>query len=401
MSTSAKNTRKSSLTGYANGLKEIVNAHILVDHCEHGKLQKRAVCDDDKAKVGEKFRYFTKLQKKDSAEYYRLLGDARALIKDYETYLNENNDGTDKVNRELLDRFSAATSKTAKTGKRKKKVEIDDDPDYIPSDDDATTAAVNTATTKGNTKAPTIVSSPPPKNAKTTMSTNNGTAPTAAASSSAALVSAPDNEINANEINSLLKNTFVVQDNIFITKPYYKYEQESDASTYKRRFYALVVFALTKEDAKKIVASFPSGDRTVRIEQPNVTGLFVEYMQAFAEDLFRDSPEAQEAICETIMSGVLKTRKITDIKFPVDLLQSVTGRAIPVARYNENYNICQACEQNLKCMVVASVFEIGANTRIQIHQEQMDGLIQDRGVRGNDGNRVGSASPMPGYYGSK
>ena len=51
MSTTARNTRKASLTGYANGLSAIVNAHILVDHCEHGKLQKRVVHDANQAKV--------------------------------------------------------------------------------------------------------------------------------------------------------------------------------------------------------------------------------------------------------------------------------------------------------------------------------------------------------------
>lgn len=393
MSTCAKKPRKPSLAGYATGLPRLVNAYILVDHCEHGKLSKRDEYNENRGRVGEKFRYFTKLQKKDSREYYRLLADARAFIEGREADEdNGNNPGTDNKSNAAIDTSSDLVKGKKKPSKKSKKV-ADDEEEYKPSkkskkvaDDDEYKPNENENEKEGQkNKEPTNSnqvpvqpnSSLPPRPVKQTMSTNN-----TAAAPKGALVEAPDFEINAANINSFLKNSFVAQENIFITKPYEKYEQDSDASTYRRQYYGIIVFALTKEDAKRIKVLFPSGDRIVRIDQPNVTNLFVEFMQAFAEDLFEGSPEAQEAVCETVLSGVLKPNKITDIKFPIDLLQNVTGRAIPIVRVNEDEILCKTCGVNLKCMVAAHVFEVAANTRTQVIQEQMDSLIRNRGVRG-------------------
>ena len=240
-------------------------------------------------KLGEKFCYFMKLQKKFSSEYYNLLTEAREVV-------------------------------AAEEKKKKKKMadnkednnKVDDDKDEDNKDGD-----IDSKTLAKELKNLTLKS-------KTTDETKNNPTPAPSSSNSTKMTSTgADAEINVNDVNSLIKNTCVVKENIFVTQPYFKYEQESNNSQYKRMHYAIVVFALTKDDAKIVKLSFPSGVRNVRVEKPNLTELFQEYMKEVAEELFINSPEAQEAICETILSGVLKKTNAADLVFPIDLLQNV------------------------------------------------------------------------------
>ena len=295
-----------TLEGYAGGLPKEVNARILADHCRHGKLQKHEIYDlHNTQQIGEKFRYFTKLQKKDSVEYYRLYSEAREVLE----------------------------GKEAEAENKEEDVEEADDAkdeDYVPNEN-------NRGSSNNKSKPKTRNTKNSSKNQPSTTSTQQQKSSTAKPESTTKMAdttsttnrppaSSPDQTINVNDINSLVKNKCVIKENILVTKPYYKYEQDSDFSQYKRLHYAIAVFALTRDDGKAIKLSFPSGDRTVRVDKPNITGLLQDLLQEVAEELFVDSPEAQEAICETILSGVLKKSNVVDLNFPVDLLQNIAGR---------------------------------------------------------------------------
>ena len=171
MSTSsAKAARPPSLEGYANGLHKLVNAFLLVDHCEHDKLRKRQGYQDNRSKVGEKFCYFTKLQKSANSTYYRLLGEAREFIEEVEHL--QAIDGDNLSHKELFKLFSnlsltkpadtprkrtkKPTQKPAKN-KRKKKVEDEDDneddEDYIPNEEEQPQPVVNQKVTRPTNQA--------------------------------------------------------------------------------------------------------------------------------------------------------------------------------------------------------------------------------------------------------
>ena len=377
MSTPPHGAKEPTLEGYTNSLPLEINACILVDHCVHGKLQKRPECEGlEKEKVSSRFRYYTKQQKKDSGTYYKLFAQAKEIVEKLEKKNNKED---------------------AKTTP-----DDDNDDDYVPKEDKKTDSKRKRQKTV--TLKPHLPSAPKPS-LPSTASKMPSTPGQTASTTNAAAPDVSDSEVDVDDINSLIKNKCLVKENILVTKPYYKYEEDSDRSRYKRMHYAIVVFAFTQEDAKAVKFSFPLGDSIVRVDKPNLTSLFYEFLEEVAEELFCGSPFAQEAIRETILSGVLKQNNVVDLKFPIDLLQSISGRAIPIVRLNED-QVCSKCGYNLKALVLAHVVEVAANKRTKVHGEDMETLVRDRGALGSGRKKKpppysgGSPGPMSGGYGS-
>jgi hypothetical protein len=373
--------RPPSLEGYSNSLPKEVAAKILIDHCEHGKLGKSTLYEGQRTKCSEKFRSFTKLQKNNSKAYYDLLSEARRYLAELEA--------TEEVESKKKTPKEKKKTKKKKKKKIKKASDSDDDLNYIPSDENCKPDDDNAASDLLAVRPKPVLQLRPtnlttlssPRRATKNQATPNAPILTmsasAARSNSAPIVSSPDIEIQAKDVSSLVPHDVVIYENIFITKPYYKYEIEADNSQYKRLYYAVCVFGLTQEDAKALKVYFPSGDRKVRLECPNVTSNFETNLESFSQELFRHSPEAEEAVRETVLSNVFKWKKIIDIIFPINLLQNISSRFIPVVRENNSSGHCCSCGWNTKSVVVANVFEVAGNARTQIGQEDMSSLIRD------------------------
>ena len=404
----APNRRKASLKGYANSLPEVVTAHILVDHCLKGQLGKNELYTNRK-KCGERFRQFNKLQKKNADTYYELLKEARDIVKKTEE---------EKAEKERLEKEAAKKKKKKMKKQQAKEVALDTeatDPNYVPSDtesqedDNEDSDKENEKDDRRQVHFSTPKSKPQASSEPEAPTTTNKHRKMLTTTPSNAIVSVADIEINAKDVDTAVPDSVVCYENVFITKGYYKLEQDDDGSRYRRRYYGIVVFAMTKEDAARVKLTFPSGDRKVRVESPNITGLFGSMMEEFALQLFQNSSEAEEAVGETLLSGVLKKDKIIDIVFPEDMLQNIVGRAIPVIKKDADHGICRACGYNVEATIVANAFEVAANKRNKIGQEDMSALIQNvrigpprrgGGLRGTSGGgrRAGGFSGGANYH---